>query len=112
MKIHESKNGALIILTLEGRLDASTSVILEKKFMEILNKGETCFIFDFNQLDYISSAGLRILLMAAKKTKAVGGKIVLSCLKEHVIEVFDIAGFTAIFPICSNQDDAVKSFNQ
>jgi len=48
--------------------------------------------------------------MAAKKTSGAGGKVALSCLKEHVKEVFDIAGFTAIFPICSTQEDAAGLF--
>ncbi|NLI13317.1 STAS domain-containing protein [Pelotomaculum propionicicum] len=110
MKIQESKSGSVIILELNGRLDASTSGILEKKLMDSLDGGEKFFILDFNQLDYISSAGLRVLLMAAKKTNGIGGKVALSCLKEHVKEVFDIAGFTAIFPICFTQEDAAKLF--
>jgi len=110
VKIQESKNGSVIILELSGRLDASTSSILEKKVMEFLDSGEKYFILDFKNLDYISSAGLRVLLMAAKKSNGAGGKVALSCLKEHVKEVFDIAGFTAIFPICSTQEDAAGLF--
>lgn len=110
MKIQESKNGSVVILELNGRLDASTSGMLEKKLMDCLNGGEKFFILDFNRLDYISSAGLRVLLMAAKKTIGIGGKLVLSCLKEHVNEVFNIAGFTTIFPICSTREDAAKLF--
>lgn len=110
MKIQESKSGSVVILELNGRLDASTSGILEKKLMDFLDGGEKFFILDFNQLDYISSAGLRVLLMAAKKTNGIRGKVALSSLKEHVKEVFDIAGFTAIFPICSTQEDAAKLF--
>ncbi len=112
MEIRESKSGSLVILELHGRLDGSTSGTLEKYFLELLNKGEKYFVFDFEQLDYISSAGLRILLLAAKKTKGTGGKIALSSLKEHVKEVFDIAGFTAIFTICSTCADAVALLNQ
>lgn len=108
MNIHESKSGSVIILKLDGRLDASNAGELEKKFMELLDRGEKKFVFDLEKLDYISSAGLRVLLMAAKKTKGMEGKVALSSLKEHVREVFDIAGFTAILPICSTRDDAVK----
>lgn len=110
MKINESKSGSIVVLDLNGRLDASTSGMLEKKLMELLDKGEKHFVFDFSQLDYISSAGLRVLLMAAKKTGGTGGKMALACLKEHVKEVFDIAGFSAIFSICSTREEAVKLF--
>lgn len=112
MEIYESKSGSVFILELSGRLDASTAGILEKKFMELLDRGGKQFIFDFDQLDYISSAGLRVLLVAAKKTNSIGGKIALSSLKEHVKEVFDIAGFTAILSICSTRDDALKFLSQ
>lgn len=78
--------------------------------MHFLSAGKKCFILDFNRLDYISSAGLKVLLMAAKKTSGIGGKLALSSLKEHVKEVFDIAGFTAIFPICSTREDATRLF--
>lgn len=110
MKIQESRSGAVVVLELDGRLDASTSNILEKKLTEFLAGGEKYFILDFKELDYISSAGLRVLLMTAKKTKGNGGKVALSSLKEHVKEVFDIAGFTAIFPICSTREDAARLF--
>jgi len=112
MKIKEIKNGSILILELHGRLDASTSGMLEKNIMELLERGEKYFLFDFSRLAYISSAGLRILLMAAKKTNGIGGKVALSCLEEHVKEVFDIAGFTAIFPICSTREDAVALLGQ
>lgn len=110
MKIKESKSGAVIILDLNGRLDASNSGVLEKKLTDLLGAGEKYFILDFDRLDYISSAGLRVLLMAAKKANGAGGKEALSSLKEHVREVFDIAGFTAIFPICSTSEEAAGLF--
>lgn len=110
MKIQKSKSESVVILELNGRLDASTSSGLEKKLVHLLDEGEKHFILDFEHLEYISSAGLRVLLMAAKKTNGIGGKVALSCLKEHVKEVFDIAGFTAIFPISANREEAIKLF--
>lgn len=110
MKITEGKIESVVVLSLNGRLDASTSGDLEKKVSELIDRGEKNLVVDFSQLDYISSAGLRVLLMAAKKTSGLKGKVVLACLREHVREVFDIAGFTAIFPICPDQVEALKLF--
>lgn len=61
-------------------------------------------------MDYISSAGLRVLLMAAKKTAKLKGKVVLAALCANVKEVFDIAGFTSIFTITDTQEEAIRVF--
>ena len=65
-------------------------------------------MIDGGTLDYISSTGLRVLLVAAKRLKAVEGKIVLSSLKPHILEVFEIAGFKSIFPIYATADQAAQ----
>jgi len=110
VKIEETRIGSVVVLDLNGRLDANTSGALEKTIKLLLEGGEKYFVMDFSRLDYISSAGLRILLMAAKKSNSSGGKVTLSCLKDHVREVFEIAGFTAIFPISSTREEAVQLF--
>jgi len=99
-----------MVVMLEGRLDSSSSGILEKKLLSLMETGEKNFLIDFSDMDYISSAGLRVLLMAAKKTKPAGGKVVLSALSDNVKEVFDIAGFTSIFTIFATGEEAVQSF--
>ncbi|PKM77073.1 MAG: anti-anti-sigma factor [Firmicutes bacterium HGW-Firmicutes-15] len=109
MNIKETKMEKATVLMIEGRLDSSTSGVLEKKFLAITEAGEKNFVVDFASMDYISSAGLRVLLMAAKKTKKVGGKVVLSALSANVKEVFDIAGFTSIFTISASKEEAIQS---
>jgi len=59
-------------------------------------------------LDFISSSGLRVLLTAGKQLKSVNGKMVLCSLKDHVKEVFDVAGFTMLFNMFSSQEEAIK----
>lgn len=110
MEIMEQRKGAVVLLALKGRLDASTAVRLEEKFLALIDGGETKFALNLLQLDYISSAGLRVLLMAAKRLKTTNGKIVLLSLKDQIREVFEIAGFAAIFPIFDVETDALKSF--
>jgi len=110
VNIKEAKTDKVTVLIIEGRLDSSTSGILEKKFLDTTEAGEKNFVIDFASMDYISSAGLRVLLMAAKKTKKVGGKVVLSALSANVKEVFDIAGFTSIFTISASQEEAIQAF--
>jgi anti-anti-sigma factor len=109
MDILEEKKDAIVLLGLVGRLDSGTSPQMEEKVVALLNGGAKQVVVDFARLDYISSAGLRVLLMAAKKLKASGGVIALCALKPHIREVFDIAGFTAMFPIHDSAEQAVRS---
>ncbi len=111
MEIDEAKNGDVVLIGLTGRLDSNTSGSLEQKLLALIDKGEKQFIIDFCDLEYISSAGLRVLLLAAKRSKAVNGKIVLSSLKIHIKEVFDLAGFSPVFPICQSREEALSVFN-
>jgi anti-anti-sigma factor len=110
MEIAEQKKGTVMVVALTGRLDASTAARLEEKLLALIDGGDTKLALNLLQLDYISSAGLRVLLMAAKRLKAVNGKIVLLSLKDQIREVFEIAGFSAIFPIFDVEADALKSF--
>jgi len=109
MNIKEVKTEKATVLILEGRLDSTTSGVLEKRILALTGAGEKNFVVDFTSMDYISSAGLRVLLMAAKILKKVGGKVVLSALCANVKEVFDIAGFTSIFTICATQEEAIQA---
>ena len=111
MEIEEVKAGDILLIGLKGRLDSNTSGSLEQKLLALIEGGQKQFIIDFCNLEYISSAGLRVLLLAAKRSKAAKGKIVLSSLKTHIKEVFDLAGFSPIFPICQTREEALSTFN-
>ena len=109
MEISNTKQGPVVTLSLKGRLDASTSKSLEETLLDLINNAnERLFVIDFQQLDYISSAGLRVLLMAAKLLKPENGRIALTSLKDHLQEIFEITGFQGIFPIFKNQEEAMK----
>lgn len=110
MELVTGKQDGKNILHVKGRLDATSSPVLEKELLALIEAGEKDYIADFAGLEYISSVGLRVLLMAAKKAKSAGGKVVLCGLNEHVYEVFEIAGFTAIFPIFSQIEEAVQNY--
>ncbi len=110
MEISLDDVGGVSVVTLKGRLNVTTTAELEKVFSTLLSENKTKVLLDFRQLEYISSAGLRVLLAAAKQFKKVSGQIVLSSLAPSVKQVFEISGFTSIFPIFSTRDEAVKSF--
>ena len=97
MTIAKQQNGSALTLALEGRLDTVTSPELEKELKASLN-GADSLILDFSKLDYISSAGLRVLLSAHKVMSAKGGMKVTHA-NEIVREVFEVTGFADILNI-------------
>lgn len=97
MNIHKDLNGAKLELTLEGRLDTTTSPALEAELKRSLN-GITELVLDFAKLDYISSAGLRVLL-AAQKVMNRQGTMVVKHVNDVVGEVFELTGFADILTI-------------
>jgi anti-sigma B factor antagonist len=97
MTITKKTNGNELEIALEGRLDTMTAPELEKELKDNLN-GVTLLVLDFGKLDYISSAGLRVLLSAHKALSAKGG-MKLRNVNEVVQDVFDVTGFSDILDI-------------
>ena len=97
MTINQTANGSALTLALEGRLDTTTAPELEKTVREPL-EGVTELTFDLEKLEYISSAGLRVLL-AAQKIMNKQGSMKLIHVGEVLMEIFDVTGFTDILTI-------------
>ncbi len=77
---------------------------------QLIEAGENRFLVNFEKLDYISSAGLRVLLTAAKQLKGTDGELRICSLNEVVREVFDISGFTTIFKVFGSESEALDGF--
>ncbi len=105
MEIHTQKEANATVVAITGRLDAVTAPEYEKAVNELIAGGEIAFVIDFGSLDYISSAGLRGLLVTAKQLKGKGGQVRCANVKGTVKEVFDISGFGTIFQM----DDTVAA---
>lgn len=97
LKIEITQNNGKTIVDLHGRLDTITAPELEKKKEEILF-GTQLLIIDLNHLDYISSAGLRILLIFQKEMRRQGEMIIQNA-NETVLEIFEVTGFSDILSI-------------
>lgn len=97
LNIAKNVNGSEIKFILEGRLDTATAPQLEATLNSVL-AGVTSLKFDLEKLDYISSAGLRVLL-SAQKTMNKQGSMVISNVSPEVKEIFDVTGFTDILTI-------------
>ena len=110
MEINEHKTDQCVIIGITGRLDTTNYSILEKKLMELIDSNYTRILVECSKMDYISSSGLRILLMGLKKITLAKGKFALCGLQENIHEIFEISGFTSIFEIHSSKEDALKVF--
>ena len=96
MEIIKNIEGAKETFTIKGNLDTVTSPELQKE-IDGLDSAVKELVFDFASLDYISSAGLRVMLTANKKMTAAGGSMTIANTKPEVREVFDMTGFSDIF---------------
>jgi anti-anti-sigma factor len=108
MKIDATKEGNAVVMSLKGRLDAAASSEFETRLSDCISKGDSNFLLNFTDLEYISSAGLRSILTTSKKLKEVNGKIVLAGLHGPVEEVFKISGFISIFRVFGTPEAALK----
>ena len=107
MEVSIEQREDIRIVRIGGRLDGTTMQQLESEFVALTDSGCSRFVFDLTKLDYISSAGLRVMLLAVKKTKAAGGKLALHGLNDNVNEIFRISGFSTIFSLFGTTEEAL-----
>lgn len=99
------------VVKVTGRLDSATSPKLSEELFRINDAGRYKIVMDFHELDFISSAGLRVLIATLKNCKRYNrGDVILAGLPPHIHSVFDLAGFTAIFKIYKDVLTAVGTF--
>ncbi|MCA1809067.1 MAG: STAS domain-containing protein [Kiritimatiellia bacterium] len=108
MQISETDRDHVKVVSLSGRLDSLSSPDAEKRLLNLVEAGARKMVLDCQGLEYISSAGLRVLLTLAKHLGAVQGNLLLAAPADQVREVLDIAGFADILPVCASVDEAVK----
>lgn len=97
-----------LVLQLEGRLDATSTPLLERRIDGLFEEGHRLLLLDLNLLDYLSSAGLRLLLSETKKFDAQKGALLLYSPTEEVLEVIKMAGFDRIFHLFSSEEEALQ----
>jgi anti-anti-sigma factor len=109
MEISSRKEKDVLIVSVKGRMDAVTVQEFDTQVPAFIAEGATVLLLTLDALEYISSAGLRSILAAAKQLKAKGGEILFAGLKGPVKDVFDISGFDTIFKIFPSEEEALKN---
>ena len=109
MDLNQETQGDVVIVTPAGRLDVTTAKSVEDSLLGIISGGKTKLVLDFSRLDYLSSAGLRTLLVVGKRAENAMGKLVLCSVKPGVREVLVVGGFDRIFTIHPDRAAAVAA---
>lgn len=112
MELTEETVQNVTVFRLEGRLDSNTAPGFEKRIFDGIQNGSTHMVFDFANLDYVSSAGLRVILKASKNLPDGAGQIVICAMQDYVKEVFEIAGFDTLLPITPTLEEALQRFDR
>ena len=97
------------VVSLAGRLDRNTAGDVQAHLLKKIPDAGSRLLVDGTGLDYVSSAGLRVFLIAAKKLDEIGGKLLICGLKPEVFSVFEATGFTKILAILPSREDALAA---
>ena len=106
--IEERESGVLVLIPVK-RLDGANARSFESLIMDRINSGEQNLIVDFSRLNFVSSEGMRVILIAAKQLQSSRGKFVLCSMKDHIHQVFRISGFDRIMLIRNSRWSALAS---
>ncbi len=109
MEVTTNMEDGVLIAEAVGRLDGTTSRQFEDQLKEAIGSEKCAVVIDFQDLEYISSAGLRVVLLLAKTINARGAKLALCSLSEPIMSVFKISGFDRIIPISEDRAGALAS---
>jgi anti-sigma B factor antagonist len=110
VEIIEEIQDDINIYRLKGRLDSNNSQRLEEKLFQAISDGSKRMIVDFKNLNYISSAGLRVIIKANKALIREDGRMILCSVQKYVREIFNMIGIDSFAPILDTMDDALKAF--
>jgi len=109
---HTCANRTVQVVKVDGYLDAHTFPDVEKVLRGFLDKGCYNIILDFETLDYISSAGLGLLLGIHRMVSERFGALKIANMSESVANIFDVLGFTRIIEVCPDRAAALKAFDK
>ncbi len=107
MELKGNKQGEFFVVSIGGRMDAISAPDFEKFCLELIGQGESKLIGDLKDLLYISSAGLRSILIVGNKLKSINGSLSFASLSPGVAHVFSISDFTSMFPVHDSLEQAI-----
>lgn len=110
MKVTTTQSENTAVAAVNGRVDSANAKDLDQELSKIIDGGVNQLVVDCSELSYISSAGLRALLVAIKKTNAAGGGVAMCQVPPHIREVLEVSGFTRLTKVFDTPAEAEASF--
>jgi anti-anti-sigma factor len=107
--VREDREGDIVVLEPHGRCDSMTASTLGERLTTALAAPGARLVLDFKQLEYISSAGFRVLLLAAKRAETGDSRLVLCGVTGKVRQLFDLAGFLDLLPLYASREESLAS---
>jgi anti-anti-sigma factor len=108
MELTINKKGDFTVAEINGRIDTTNYNEFETQIMDVIEKGEKNIVLNCEGLNYISSSGLRVFLIAQKKLMGLQGKLHLCNMQPAIKEIFDMSGFSSIFKIFNTEEEALE----
>jgi anti-anti-sigma factor len=109
MDLHEEDVGGVSVMEIKGRIDSTTAPTLGERLTAILRSPKVRIVLDLSRLEYISSAGFRILLLAAKRADETDSRLVMCGISGKVRQLFDLGGFLDLFTIVGVREDGIAA---
>ena len=107
MNITTDRQGGALVAIAEGRVDGANAVDFHEALEAAISSDDTGMVLDFGGISYISSAGLRVVLLVAKTLQKQNAKMAVCSLSESIREIFEISGFDKIIPVHASRSEAL-----
>ena len=107
MNISTERQGGALVAMAEGRVDGANALDFHEALEDAISSDDTGMVLDLGGITYISSAGLRVVLLVAKTLQKQNAKMVVCSLSDSIREIFEISGFDKIIPVHGSRADAV-----
>jgi anti-anti-sigma factor len=112
MEISEDREGNVFVLSPVGRINNDTSPVFQARLVDCVGSGAANVLVDLAHVEYISSAGLRALMIASKQSKATGGRLAVAALTPIVNEIFTISHFGLVVQVFPTRAEAIAALSQ
>jgi len=109
LKIDVGEKDGVVLLKLNGEVDVYTAPKLKSRLIDLVDQGKFKIIVDLEEVDFMDSSGLGVLVGGLKRVRSHDGAIALICTQENILKIFRITGLVKVFPIFENQEQAVQS---
>jgi len=109
LKIDVEEQDGVMLLKLDGEVDVYTAPKLKSRLVDLVDQGKFKIVVDLEQVDFMDSSGLGVLVGGLKRVRSHEGAIALICTQENILKIFRITGLVKVFPIFDDQDQAIQS---